>query len=501
MPQTTLRVQADDPGVLTRRFATVRAQLDVPADFPAEVLAEAARRATAPLEVPARDETDVPYLTIDPEGSMDLDQAMHLSRRGDGYLVRYAIAYLPAVVAPGGAIDVEARRRGQTIYSPDGRTPLHPPILSEGAASLLPGQQRAAYVWSVVLDAQGRTTSAEVHTARVRSANRYSYEDVQRAIDDGTADERVALLAEIGAKRVALESERGGASLPMPEQEVAQDAAGAYHLRFRPPVPVQEWNAQISLLAGMAAADLMIGAKVGILRTMPPAPEAAVHRFRRQARALGAPWPDGQRYGDFLRGLDRADPKHLALIYAATKLFRGAAYTPFDGTLPDQRVHAAVAAPYAHVTAPLRRLVDRFGLAVCEAVCRGAEVPDWARSALGDLPRIMRTSDGLAGTVERLCTDATEAAVLAPHLGSDFTAVLVERTDKGATLQLLDPAVVARAQGPGDPGDEVTARLTEADVETSTVAFQTRAAVPTPTQAEVPARSEAAARPGGGGPA
>ena len=72
-------------------------------------------------------------------------------------------------------------------------------------------------------------------------------------------------------------------------------------------------------------------------------------------------------YGDFVRGLDRANPRHLALIHEATALFRGAGYTAFDGEPPAQREHAAVAAPYAHVTAPLRRLVDRFGLVVCEA--------------------------------------------------------------------------------------------------------------------------------------
>ncbi|CCH78319.1 putative ribonuclease R [Nostocoides japonicum T1-X7] len=472
MPQTTLRLQATDPGILTARFEEIRSQLKVPEQFPAAVLAEAERVAEAPLEVPERDETDVPYLTVDPPGSMDLDQALHLSRQGSGYLVRYAIAYLPAVVAPGGAVDGEARHRGQTIYSPDERTPLHPPVVSEGAASLLPGQVRAAYVWSLVLDADGRTTSAEVHVARVRSVNRYSYDEVQRSLDDGSADERVMLLKEIGSKRVELEAERGGASLPMPEQEVTQDDGGGYHLRFRPPVPAEEWNAQISLMTGMAAADLMIGARVGVLRTMPAAPDGAVRRFRRQARALGAPWPEGQRYGDFLRGLDRTNPRHLALIYAATTLFRGAAYTPFDGALPEQRIHAAVAAPYAHVTAPLRRLVDRFGLAVCEAVCRGADVPSWAREALPGLPAVMRSSDGLASNVERSCTDATEAAVLAPHLGADFAAVMVERTDKGAVLQLLDPAVVARAEGPGEAGDDVTARLTKADVATSSVAFQ-----------------------------
>ena len=82
-------------------------------------------------EWPERDETGIPFITIDPPGSMDLDQAVHIERSGEGFRVRYAIAYLPAFVAPGGAIDIEAQVRGQTIYAPDQRTPLHPAPVSE----------------------------------------------------------------------------------------------------------------------------------------------------------------------------------------------------------------------------------------------------------------------------------------------------------------------------------------------------------------------------------
>jgi exoribonuclease R len=471
VPKQIVRV-GETTTELTARFQQIRAAAKVPESFPAAVEAEAERVAQAPLSMPDRDETAVPFLTIDPPGSMDLDQAMHLSRDGDGYRVRYAITYLPAFVAPGGAIDTEARTRGETIYSPDERTPLHPPVLSEGAASLLADQVRAAYVWDIGLDRDGAVTTSTIYTAKVRSVDRFDYHQVQDAIDANTSDERLSLLKEIGVKRVAQEAARGGASLPMPEQEVERSEDGTYSLSFRPPVPAEEWNAQISLLAGMVAAKIMVDAKIGILRTMPAPDPGAVQRFRRQAKALGVDWPEDERYGDLLRRLDRTNAKHLALIYQATSLFRGASYTPFDGSVPEQREHAAVASIYAHVTAPLRRLVDRFGLAVCEAVASGSEVPAWVRDALTTLPDIMRTTDGLASSVQRQCTDATEAAVLSSRVGQDFDGVIVEQTNKGDLVQLLDPAVVAHAQGPGQPGDAVRARLTKADLATSVVQFQ-----------------------------
>ncbi|MBK8469672.1 MAG: RNB domain-containing ribonuclease [Candidatus Phosphoribacter sp.] len=489
-PPTT----AIEPGSLARRFAAIREELNVPAAFPAAVLAEA--EAASRRGVPeAPDRTDLAFWTLDPPGSMDLDQAMFLTRQDQGYRVHYAIADVPAFVVPGGPIDVEARLRGQTIYLPDGRVPLHPPTLSEGAASLLPGQVRAAYVWEFVLDADAVVISTSVARALVRSRERRDYAEVQArvetigadaaadtevdttadaaAADDASAeaaDQQMMLLRQIGTKRMVLESARGGASLPMPEQQVVHDAAGRYRLEYRPPLAAEDWNAQISLMTGMAAAELMLAGGVGVLRTMPAPDPQAVRRFRRQARAVGVNWPDGQRYGDFLRSLDRRNPRHLALIHEATSLFRGAAYTPFDGPAPEQRLHAAVAAPYAHVTAPLRRLVDRFGLVVCAAVSAGTEVPGWARSALPELTRLMADGDRRASAVERACTDAVEAAVLASEVGKDFPATVVDRTSKGLPIvQLAEPAVLTAARGAAQAGDEVTVRVVGADVATGRV--------------------------------
>ena len=458
-------------------FEAVRSDLKVPAQFPPEVLAEADTVAADPPRVD-RDETTVPFVTIDPPGSLDLDQAMHLERDGQGYHLRYAIADVPAFVRPGGAIDAEDRRRGQTIYCPDQRTGLHPPRLSEDAASLLPDQVRPAFVWDLHLDADGSVRDRALYRAMVRSTARLDYASVQRDLDGGSAPEVLQLLRAVGLARIEQEQARGGASLPMPEEEVVPDGHGGYTVSLRPLLPVEDWNAQISLLTGFVAADLMLGAKVGILRTMPPAHPRDVERFRLQAKALGVDWPSGQSYGDFLRELDRTDPRELAVIYAATTLFRGAGYTPFDGTEPQPREHAALASPYAHVTAPLRRLVDRFGLAICEAIASDQPVPDWARAALPELPAIMKRSDHQAKAVERACTDAVEAAVLHDRVGDTFEASVVELDDRdggaqpdapdqpaapGGQVQLTDPPVLGPCAGPLTLGARLTVRLVEAD--------------------------------------
>ncbi len=479
MPHPRVRLDPTDaqiPGgvlsALKERFSAVRAELGLSVDYPPEALAEAAGVAADPQGLPEADETGIPFFTIDPPGSMDLDQAMHLEREGDGHRIRYAIADVPTFVRVGGHLDRETRHRGQTVYCPDLRVPLHPEVLSEAAGSLLPDAVRPAFVWDLRLDGAGDLLSAEVHRAMVRSVERLDYATVQAAVDAGTGDDRFRMLREVGERRIEQERARGGASLPMPEQQVRAGTDGGFTLEFRPPVPAEEWNAQISLLTGTAAATMMLDAGLGVLRTMPAPTEDAVQRFRRAARGLGAEWPEGVAYGEFIRGLDRTNPRHLALIHEATALFRGAGYTAFAGAAPKDRDHAAVAAPYAHVTAPLRRLVDRFGLVVCEAVCRGGDVPVAVREALPELPELMRESDRRARAAERACADATEAAVLHDRAGESFAAVVLDHTERGMDVQLVDLPVLARVTGDRRPlGSQLQVRLERADVRAGTLSF------------------------------
>ena len=164
---------------------------------------------------------------------------------------------------------------------------------------------------------------------------------------------------------------RGAVELQLPDQEVEPDGRGGWRLVLRPRTDVDAWNAEISLLTGMAAARLMLDAGVGVLRTLPAADDGAVRWLRRSARSLGIAWPKGTDAAQLLAGLDPARPEALALFMDATRLLRGAAYTVFDGAPPELATHAGIAASYAHVTAPLRRLVDRFATEICLALSRG----------------------------------------------------------------------------------------------------------------------------------
>jgi exoribonuclease R len=462
---------------LERGIAAIRADLAVAPEFPAAVVAEAEASARAP-RLPSLDRTDLPFVTIDPPTSQDLDQALHIERQGSGFRVHYAIADVAAFVPPGGAVDEEAHRRGETLYGVGGKVPLHPPQLSEAACSLLPDGDRPALLWTIDVDDAGEGTAVRVERAMVRSRAKLSYEQVQADLDAGRAEPVFGLLREVGELRLAREAARGGVSLPLPDQEVDLDD-GHWVLAFREPLAVEGWNAQISLLTGMAAAHLMTEGQVGILRTLRPADPRDVARLRRVAAALGVAWDEATSYPELIRSLDPARGAHAALLTASTTLLRGSGYVAFDGELPEQPLHAALASTYAHVTAPLRRLVDRYAGETCLALCAGTPVPAWVTERLEQLPATMRESSRRAGQYERAMLDLVEAAVLADQVGEQFPATVVSVGEKDPTegeVMVTAPAVEARvSSATGRPlplGAEVQVTLVEADPASRTVRFE-----------------------------
>ena len=533
MSRTRLSTYTAPPAEVAQTLDALRAHYEVPTAFPPEALAEAGAAAGAwaqdgparLLDDGARDARDLELVTIDPPGSMDLDQAVLLERLpaqagvGTGaaqepaatYRVHYAIASLATFVTPGGALDAELRRRGETIYAPDAATPLHPEVLSHGAASLLQDAERPACLWTIDLDERGEVVSARVERALVRSRARLSYAQVQAAIDGQGALPQEApadlpeLLAEIGRLRLEREAARGGISMTTPEQVVevtetaeATEVPGAvspaadpdsaecpgpagYRLAYRVPVPAEQYNAQISLLTGMCAARVMVECGVGILRTLPPARPEDYARLRRVAAALGIDWPAAQPYPELVRGLNHAVPAHAAFMEQAMSLFRGSGYLAFgvggvgvpaedEASDTEEAVHSAIAARYAHVTAPLRRLVDRYGEEVCIAACAQAPVPEWVLEALPDLSDVMEQTGKRARAIGRGALTALEALVLRGHEGEVFDGVITSERDGRGELVLAEPAVVteirAGTKAPDDGlpvGERVRVRLLSAD--------------------------------------
>lgn len=467
-------------------FAGIRTELGVDEEYGDDALAEA--RATAQMidsGAPGadryadvrEDHTGVPFVTIDPPTSRDLDQAVHLTADGDGFVVDYAIADVAALITPEGALDQESRRRGATVYFPDGSVPLHPRALSEGAGSLLPEQVRLCVLWTIRVAGDGSVTDVRVRRSRIASVARLDYAGVSADAAAGRLHPAIAALPAFGELRREVALARGAVELDLPDQTVVRTADG-WRLDLEAHTPADMWNSQVSLLAGMCAGTIMVEAGVGLLRTLPPAEEDAIEDLRAAARALGVQWPAGLPVGRFLAGLPGGEPSTLALQSAAAGLMRGANYLALTG--PDEPVddalmrHSAIGGLYAHVTAPLRRLGDRFATEVCLAIASGTPVPDWVHRALPTLPKILRSADTLGATADRASIDLAEAVILRERVGERFDAVVMSGATerRQAQIFLSDPPVIARCAGDLRPGDRVVVELTKADEVTRTVEFR-----------------------------
>ena len=463
---------------ICRGLDKLREELDVPETFSDEVIAEAEASAAAGPQIPAGsagtvvvDRTDLELVTIDPPGSMDLDQAVHVEKTAQGWRVFYAIADVSAWVTPGGLIDQESRERGATMYSPDGRAPLHPMAISESAASLLPDLDRQSLLWTIDLDDAGHITDSLLERAMVRSRAKLSYRDAADQIEQG---EHAGLLAlrEVGLRREQLEIERGAVSLRLASQEVVTTDTG-FQLVYDESLPIEGWNAQISLLTGIAAADIMLKGGTGIVRTLPAPDDRTINELRHIAMALGIDWPKSRSYPDAVRALDPNNPQEAAMIAQSARGLRGAGYVNFDGELPKHTRHSAIAADYAHVTAPLRRLGDRFANECVLAAIAGTRPPDWTLEALPELPKLLGNARNREGNLDRGVLDLLEAALLVDRVDEAFVGLVTNIDEKRnrVRVQLRDPAVVAYADGAASLGDEVAVRLTEADIEKRRVRF------------------------------
>ncbi len=457
-----MRSLRDTTHALDAGLAQIRGQFQVPAAFPAAVL-QAAEDAARREPTEHVDRADVPFVTLDPATSTDLDQAFTITADGDDLLLQYAIADVAWFVRDGDPVDTEAWERGMTLYLPDGKAGLYPPVLAEGAASLLPDGPRPAVVFHVRLAPDGHATLDGAERAIVRTRAKLAYDSVAAA-------DLPAGFDEFARRMAAAEVARGAAPIDPPEQTVERGTHG-YELVFRPRLASETANAALSLATNMAVADAMLQAHTGLFRVMPEPDDRAVRRLRHTANAFGMVWPADQSLEAYSHTLDPNDPKHAAFMLAVRRAGGGAEYEPY---LADHTPwHSAVAATYAHATAPLRRLADRYVVQTVLAVANGREVPAAVTERLEQLPVAMARAASKSNQIDRSIIDLAEAVMLEGHEGQTFAALVVEDDDEVSKIQLADIAVVAKVKAKGlRPGDACRVKLVSVDTDRREVHFE-----------------------------
>ncbi|MBL8657788.1 MAG: ribonuclease R [Altererythrobacter sp.] len=419
-----------------RSFSLIAiAKHGIPHIFPDEAIAEANRAVDLPLNPETREDLrHLPIVAIDPADARDHDDAIWAEPNGEGgYRAVVAIADVSYYVRPGGALDKEARKRGNSVYFPDRVVPMLPEVLSADVCSLVEGEDRAAMACHLTISPQGKVTKWRFTRALVRIAHNHAYEEAQAAVDAGNPPEHLANLWGAWKLLAAARAERDPLELELPERQVRLNDEGR----------IEEIRLRERLDAHRVVEDFMIAANVAAARALEAKTAPVVYRvhespsrekllnLRDYLGTQGRKLALGQVItpGLFNRMLkDIADGAERELVMEAVLRTQMQA---FYG--PQNAGHFGLAlASYAHFTSPIRRyadllvhraLVDAYKLeqpAPRNGLPETSGLADRDRQSLSQISDAISQTERRAMEAERDTIDRYVAAWLSGRVGETF---------------------------------------------------------------------------------
>ncbi|HPZ46042.1 MAG TPA: VacB/RNase II family 3'-5' exoribonuclease [Novosphingobium sp.] len=426
----------------------------IPHVFASETLEEGALAAKLPLAEDRREDLrHLPIIAIDPSDARDHDDAIWAEPDGEGgFRAVVAIADVSFYVRPGGSLDREARKRGNSVYFPDRVVPMLPEVLSADVCSLRAGESRAAMACHMTISASGKVTSWRFSRVIVQIQEVIAYEEAQRRIDAGEAADNLTNLWSAWRALEKARDDRDPLALELPERRVVLDSHGK----------IAEIALRERLDAHRVVEDFMIAANVAAAKALEEKVSPVVYRIheppsREKLVALKDYLSTFDRKlalgqvitpGLFNRMLkDVADESEKALIMEAVLRSQTQAYYG-----PRNAGHFGLAlGSYAHFTSPIRRyadllvhraLVDAYGL---EQPAPNGAIPPFSGLSDRDRADLSRVSEAISAAerrameAERDTIDRYVAAWLSARVGEVFECRItgVQRFGLFATILSL----------------------------------------------------------------
>ena len=355
------------------------------------------------LKAGRRDLRELELLTIDGETTRDFDDALHIERRGDNFLVGIHITDVSWAVKPGSALFDEARKRLTSIYFAEGQIPMLPRVLSEDRCSLIAGEDRPALSFMVKLTPAGEVLESSIVRSVVRVQRQLSYLQAETMLD---SDEPLALLRGLSRRLLERRIEAGAILLPIPDVSIKVSDGEVKGVELLDvDTPTRTLVAEFMVLANMVAADYLANQQVPGL-------------FRCQG-------PPGQR---LYHGMD----KDLFLNYRQRKHL-----SPAQLLTTPQRHSCVGTEQYTTITSPVRRFLD---LLMQQQICgllqgKGAV---FSNSELRGLAAEMVSGQGRINLVKRQRHRYWLLRYLEQKSGQRLDALILEKGPRRVFVVLLD---------------------------------------------------------------
>ncbi len=442
----------DDVAVQER---LVKLNHQTPLEFPPRVLAEAAAFPTDPGPEEWRDREDLralPFVTIDGASARDFDDAVHVERLSEGWLLRVAIADVTHYVRPGSALDREASERGNSWYFPASVEPMLPEALSNGLCSLKPDADRLVMWAEVAFDTAGTPGHARFGAGVIRSAARLTYDQVRRAILDRDAAARDAVMetprgADVlsmleEAERLArvlaqARADRGSLDFDLPEPEYIFDDAGRIqNIRRKERHFGHRLIEEFMIAVNEAVARFLEQKRLPFLYRAHPEPEAARLEglFRTLASTSLAPaLPARPRARDLRAVLREAHggPQEFLIGRLALRTMPQARYQP------ENEGHFGLAsACYCHFTSPIRRYADVIAHRALKRALGLDSGPIPTEHKLRMIADQLNRRERAAMDAEREMARRLGTLALRDRVGESFEGVISGVTDFGFFVEL-----------------------------------------------------------------
>ncbi|HTH27938.1 MAG TPA: RNB domain-containing ribonuclease [Sphingobium sp.] len=440
----------------------------IPNVFSAETEEEAARVHDLPLEVDAREDLrHLPIVAIDPVDARDFDDAVWAAPDDDpanpgGHRAIVAIADVSFYVRPGGALDREARRRGNSVYFPDRVVPMLPHALSSDMCSLKAGEDRAALACHLVIDKGGKVTGWRFTRAVIRVAANIPYEQAQAAIDglesksppfvssevetpgaqgfsttleaNGTDLTQAALRPLWACWRLLAKARdaRGPLELDLPERRVAIDEAGQIvSVAIRERLDAHRLIEDYMIAANVAAAKALELKKAPVMYRVHEAPgREKLVALKDYLGTFGISFALGQVVtpATFNRLIAKIEPDNPSRPQIMEQILRSQTQAYYA---PRNMGHFGLSlGSYGHFTSPIRRyadllvhrsLVGAYGLEMPaphdKAIARETVLSGQDRHDMGPIGEKISEYERRAMSAERETVDRYVAAYLAERIG------------------------------------------------------------------------------------